>query len=189
MIEIAAKDLLFYFNKKHLEDPTIPRWVVTCNGTSYYVNHVESQMPWSTRESDTSATKGSIKFKKALLTIDEENNATLSSLTLVDVARLKAKSFTRIMFTVTSNVKQFIIENNIHHTAFIEIGGTCGRRYILCDIKKSNDITLMKLSLPMFRILQENENYYKMYDDKKLRDMYDNDEVDDYDEDDEDNED
>ena len=184
MIEIAAKDLLFYFNKKHLEDPTIPRWVCTCNGTAYYVNHVESQMPWSTKESDTSATKGSIKFKKALLTIDDENNASITPLKLIDVARLKAKSFTRIMFTVNSNIKQFIIDNSIHHTDFIEIGGSCGRRYILCDIKKPNDVTLMKLSLAdMFRTLQENETYYKMYDDKKLRDSYDDLDIDESDED------
>ena len=92
MIEIACKEAVFHFNKHHLIDPTIPMWVIKTQGQTYMVAHVDSQMPWSTKESESNPhTKGSIKFKKALLTIDDENNATLSPLTLIDVARLKAK--------------------------------------------------------------------------------------------------
>lgn len=67
---------MFHFNKKHIEDPTIPMWVVKCRGDTYYVNHVDVSpgVGFSTKETpDNPHTKGSIKFK-ANLGIEEENN-------------------------------------------------------------------------------------------------------------------
>jgi len=79
MINKACKNLVFHFNKKHLEDETIPMWVIKANGETHYVNHVTAKIPWSTKETPASDhTKGSIKFKRCLLTIDDENCATLS---------------------------------------------------------------------------------------------------------------
>ena len=49
-IEYKCKDLVFHFNKGHLADPTIPMWVVKAHGVTFYVNHVTSEMPWSTKE-------------------------------------------------------------------------------------------------------------------------------------------
>ena len=63
-IEYACKDLVFHFNKKHLEDETIPMWVVKTHGETFYVDHVSADIAWSTKETpNNSHTKGSIKFK------------------------------------------------------------------------------------------------------------------------------
>lgn len=79
-IEYACRDLVFHFNKKHLEDETIPMWVIKFHGETMYVDHVEADMPWSTKETtDNPHTKGSIKFKEVLLQIDEHNCARLVS--------------------------------------------------------------------------------------------------------------
>ena len=89
-IEYACKDLVFHFNKGHLEDETIPMWVIKTHGESFYVNHVTSELPWSTKETpDNTRTKGSIKFKECLLEIDPENNATIKSLSIFDKVRLR----------------------------------------------------------------------------------------------------
>lgn len=69
-------EIIFHFNKKHLEDPTIPMWVVKCRGDTYYVHHVDVSpgVGFSTKETpDNPHTKGSIKFK-ANLEIEENNN-------------------------------------------------------------------------------------------------------------------
>ena len=74
-IEFGCKEVVFHFNKKHLEDQTIPMWVLKTHGESYYVNHVDCEIPWSTKETpDNSHTKGSIKVKDCLLKIDPETN-------------------------------------------------------------------------------------------------------------------
>ena len=49
-IEYACKDVVFHFNKKHLEDETVPMWVLKTHGETFYVNHVTADMPWSTKE-------------------------------------------------------------------------------------------------------------------------------------------
>ena len=78
MKQITQKpeEIVFHFNKKHLQDPTIPMWVVKCRGDTYYVNHVDVSpgVGFSTKETpDNPHTKGSIKFKANLI-IEEENN-------------------------------------------------------------------------------------------------------------------
>lgn len=73
---------MFHFNKKHLEDPTIPMWVVKCRGDTYYVNHVEVSpgVGFSTKETPNNPhTKGSIKFK-ANLGIEEKNNIIIAKI-------------------------------------------------------------------------------------------------------------
>lgn len=78
-IELACKDIVFHFNKGHLTDPTIPMWVLKTKGQSFYVHHVDCQMPWSTKETpDNPATKGSLKIKNCLLTINEQQEAIIS---------------------------------------------------------------------------------------------------------------
>ena len=67
-VELVCKEADFHFNKKHLTDPTVPMWVIRAKGESYYVDHVESTLPWSTKEApDNTHTKGSIKFKECLI--------------------------------------------------------------------------------------------------------------------------
>ena len=62
-------EIIFHFNKMHLQDPTIPMWVIKVKGETYYVNHldVDSGIGFSTKETpDNPSTKGSIKFKGKL---------------------------------------------------------------------------------------------------------------------------
>ncbi len=92
---------MFHFNKKHLEDQTIPMWVLKTHGETFYVNHVNCELPWSTKEtSDNSHTKGSIKVKDCLLTIDDDNLATISKITIYDKIRLRNQrlGITRILW-------------------------------------------------------------------------------------------
>ena len=70
------QEIVFHFNKKHLEDSTIPMWVIKCRGDTYYVHHVDVSpgIGFSTKETPTNtSTKGSIKFK-GNLEIEEQNN-------------------------------------------------------------------------------------------------------------------
>lgn len=67
---------MFHFNKGHLSDPSIPMWVLKIKGQSYYVNHVECNVPWSTKETpDNDKTKGSLKIKNCIVKIDDDLNA------------------------------------------------------------------------------------------------------------------
>jgi len=81
MIELACREAVFHFNKAHIADPTIPMWVVKAKGETYYVNHVECNVPWSTKEtSDNAHTKGSIKLRKCLIRINADNEAEIHAL-------------------------------------------------------------------------------------------------------------
>jgi len=62
-------EITFNFNKMHLQDASIPMWVIKAKGQTYYVDHVdmESRIGFSTKETpDNPSTKGSIKFKAKL---------------------------------------------------------------------------------------------------------------------------
>ena len=75
-------EIVFHFNKKHLENPEIPMWVVKHKGETYYVNHVEvlPGVGFSTKETpDNPSTKGSIKFK-AKLKIEEIENQIIATI-------------------------------------------------------------------------------------------------------------
>jgi hypothetical protein len=66
--------VVFHFNKKYLEDNNIPMWVLKTKGQTYYVNHVECNVPWSTKETpDSTHTKGAIKVKNCRLIIENDN--------------------------------------------------------------------------------------------------------------------
>lgn len=168
-IEYACKDVVFHFNKKHLEDETIPMWVLKTHGETFYVNHVDCQMPWSTKEtSDNTHTKGSIKIKDCLLVIDGNNDATISKLTLVDKVRLRNQKLgiTRIMFSDYS-FEQGLKEDKIKHSPFKRLHGSCGTQYTVCDILDKHDSMILSLKYPgKFRVLMPNETYYQAYDDK-----------------------
>lgn len=189
-IEYACKDLVFHFNKKHLEDPTIPMWVVKTHGESFYVNHVTAELPWSTKETpDNPRTKGSIKFKECLLTIDGENCATISKLSIFDKVRLRNQrlGISRIIFHGTS-FGAILKEEGARHSPFKVIHGACSSAYTVCDLLDSKMTTYLLLKYSgRFRILMPNESQYQAYDDKslwnKLQDAYYNDEYADEDDD------
>ena len=49
-------------------------WVLKIKGETYYVNHVDSIVGFSTKETpDSNHTKGSIKFKKCSVEIKDNN--------------------------------------------------------------------------------------------------------------------
>lgn len=71
----------FHFNKKHLEFPWIPMWVLKTKGTTFYCDHIDAKCHWTTREApDNPHTKGSIRFRNVSLTIDSSGIATLEQL-------------------------------------------------------------------------------------------------------------
>lgn len=69
-------EIIFHFNKMHLQDTTIPMWVIKAKGQTYYVDHLDmdSGIGFSTKETpDNPSTKGSIKFKaKIQITTTDE---------------------------------------------------------------------------------------------------------------------
>ena len=72
---MSKKDtIVFHFNKGHLKDSTIPMWVIKHKGKTYYVDHVTSNVGFSTKETpDNPHTKGSLKFKGSLTLYEKEN--------------------------------------------------------------------------------------------------------------------
>lgn len=77
-MRLTCKEVVFHFNKKYLEDATLPMWILKMKGETHYVNHVTALAPWSTKETpDNSHTKGAIKFKDVTVDIDAKNEATI----------------------------------------------------------------------------------------------------------------
>jgi len=161
---------VFHFNKAHLTDQTIPMWVLKFHGETYYVNHVECNVPWSTKETpDNPSTKGSIKVKNTLVTIDADNNATLTNLTIFDKVRLRNQKLgiTRIMFKPHSEMHKALLAKEFKHSPFKTISGACTTTFIICDLLDKAELTFATLRYDSFRVLQPNEGYYKQYDEVK----------------------
>lgn len=179
MIELACKDLVFHFNKGHLKDPTIPMWVVKTKGKTYYVHHVEATIPWSTKETpDNEHTKGSIKFKNCLCTIDDDNNCTLTPLTEEDEDRLSGNKVpTRVMYMGYSyDLESVLDKHEIPHTEVKTFTGECTTKKQICDILDKSTVTMLILLIPEIRLIVENEVYWDMYDNAKYKSNEDYDE-------------
>lgn len=163
-IEVACKDLVFHFNKKHLEDPEIPMWVVKTRGQSYYVNHVTCELPWSTKETpDNSHTKGSIKVKHCLLTIDSENCAVITELTTEDQQRLSGgKQIYRFITYQGTKLKKFL--DGRVHGAIKTFGGGCSTLWFVSEVYDQNILLLAQMAISDLRTLMPNEDYYRLYD-------------------------
>jgi hypothetical protein len=119
---------VFHFNKKHLEDSSVPMWVIKTGGKSYYVEHVSCESSWSTKETpDNSHTKGAIKIKHCLLVIDELNNATIRPLTIDDKFRLhnQHKGITRVIVHEQHGhaFRRYLKDLEIKHGPIKGIGG------------------------------------------------------------------
>lgn len=143
-------------------------WVLKFHGETLYVNHVECQIPWSTKETpDNPHTKGSIKVKDCLLRIDDENCATITSLTLIDKIRLRNQKLgiTRIMFRPGSDIHKALQANEYKHSPFKNILGACATGFVICDLLNKSEATMAALKFSNgFRIVKPNESYYQMYD-------------------------
>ncbi len=165
-IEFQAKDIVFHFNKKHLEDPTVPMWVLKSHGVTFYVNHVDATVPWSTKETpDNNHTKGSLKFKNCKLEIDIDNNATISKLGILDKKLKHPYIAKRIITEYNSDMQKSLNENEFKHSSIKEVTGSCGNDFVICDILNEEDLFIAALKYPnQFRLLSFNEKYYFDYD-------------------------
>ena len=146
-------------------------WVLKFHGETYYVNHVECNVPWSTKETpDNSHTKGSIKVKEVLITIDENNEAKLTNLTIFDKIRLRNQKLgiTRVMFRPNSEFHKGLQKNEYKHSPFKNILGRCATGFVICDLLDKRELTFATLKYgEEFRVLMPNESYYQEYDDVK----------------------
>jgi len=158
---------VFHFNKGFLKDPSIPMWVVKTKGKTYYVNHLEADIPWSTKETpDNEHTKGSIKFKNCLCTIDENNCANLSVLTEEDKIRLVAvpKKPSIIWYEGYSpDIEEILKDKEVKHQGVLRTSGECTTTKQMAGVYNESDLSLLVLMIPGLRILNENEMYYKQY--------------------------
>lgn len=159
---------MFHFNKGHLADETIPMWVIKSHGVTMYVNHVTSDMPWSTKETPgNEKTKGSIKFKRCKLSINtEDNTATISRLGIAD-AWLKhpERRAGRVIFQYGGKFHKALSEGEFEHSKFKNVEGSCGSEYIICDLLDEHELTFAGIKYAgAFRILSPNEGYYQAYD-------------------------
>ena len=165
-IAYSCKDVVFHFNKRHLEDPTIPMWVVKAHGVTFYVDHVTAEIPWSTKETpDNPSTKGSIKFKRCKLTIDEDNCATLSKLGVLDRNLPHPRLIFRVIVYNGGTFHKALKAGEFKHTKFKPIVGGCGTSWVICDLLDEHEVTLAGLKYANdFRILSPNEEYYRAYE-------------------------
>lgn len=67
--------IVFHYNKKHNEDQSIPQWIIKVKGQTFYVNHLQSSVGFSTKETpDNPHTKGALQFKGKLEIVEDENH-------------------------------------------------------------------------------------------------------------------
>lgn len=161
-------------------------WAVKTKGETYYVDHVDCKIGWSTKETpDNSHTKGSIKIKNCLLVIDDDNCATLTELTVHDRIRLRnrEKGITRMITQYGRKLIEKLAQLNISHGPVKTVGGACSTTFYVVDILEKSHVTMLVLGMndTDIRVLKENEYYYKIVDDPKNADREYIDEDDDYD--------
>lgn len=76
----TANRVVFHYNKAHNQDQTIPCWIVKHKGQTYYVNHLDSSVGFTTKETpDNEHTKGALQFK-GKLTITETDGETTAEI-------------------------------------------------------------------------------------------------------------
>jgi hypothetical protein len=154
---------VFHFNKKHLEDETIPMWVLKLRGETFYVNHVDCSVPWSTKETpDNAHTKGAIKVKHCHVTIDNDNCATIRPLTDDEKQKQTKPEIVRVITENGSKLKAAL--QNMTHGPIKMAGGGCGTTWYIVDIPSKKHFTILQLQIPYIRQLMPNEDYYKQYD-------------------------
>jgi hypothetical protein len=142
-------------------------WVVKAHGVTFYVNHVTADMPWSTKETPgNEKTKGSIKFKKCKLSIDSDNNATISRLGIADAwLQHPERRAGRILFSYGGAMHKALMAKEFEHSKFKNVEGSCGSSFVICDLRDERELTFAGIKYAnLFRILAPNESYYQAYD-------------------------
>jgi hypothetical protein len=124
-------------------------------------------MPWSTKETPgNEKTKGSIKFKKCKLSIDSDNNATISQLGIADAwLEHPERRAGRILFSYGGAMHRALMAKEFEHSKFKNVEGSCGSSYVICDLRDERELTFAGIKYAnLFRILAPNESYYQAYD-------------------------
>ena len=142
-------------------------WVVKTKGESYYVDHVNCSVAWNTKETpNNNHTKGSIKIKNCLLTIDDDNCANITPATSSDILRIKRKNSIRLITSYGTKLKEALA--NIRHAPIKRIYGSCSSEFFIVDLFNKDDYPMLLLAWQGrpegIRILMPNEDYYKLYD-------------------------
>lgn len=73
------RNIVFHFNKMHLQDSSVPMWVVKAKGQTYYVDHLDSSVGFTTKETPEGKTKGSLKFK-GTISINQIDNKLIATI-------------------------------------------------------------------------------------------------------------
>ncbi len=138
-------------------------WVLKMRGETFYVSHVDCNVPWSTKETpDNAHTKGAIKVKNCLVTIDDDNCANITELTEDVRLRIAKSESVRVITEYGSKLKAAIA--NMAHGLVKLAGGGCGTTWYITDIPSKKHLLLLQMSIPDVRVLMPNEDYYKLYD-------------------------
>lgn len=166
-----------------MEDSNIPMWSIKTRGKTFYVNHVDCEIPWSTKETPANShTKGSIKIRNCMLRIDSDNCAIISKPTELDRRRSKnpeAKSIRVLMNYGSATIfKQLSEQMSIEYGKFKQLTGRCGTVWYITELWSEQDFTALVLSLPTHSIrqLSENEPQYSLYDRSDDYEQYDQEE-------------
>ena len=141
-------------------------WVLKSHGVTFYVNHVDANLPWTTKETpDNLATKGSLKFKDCKLSIDRDNNATLSKLGLLDRKLPHPFIANRIICSNGGAFHRALVAGDYQHTEIKYVLGGCGSSFVICDLLDKNEALMAALKFSgQFRMLNPNERYYFDYE-------------------------
>lgn len=69
----TVQRIVFHYNKAHNADTSIPPWIIKHKGQSYYVNHLDSKVGFSTKETpDNEHTKASLMFRGKLSIVEQD---------------------------------------------------------------------------------------------------------------------
>lgn len=165
-IELTAKDCVFHFNKGHLADPTIPMWVLKIKGKAYYINHLDADIPFSTKETpDNPSTKGAIKFKRVNVIIDENQNATLRPATALDLQEQKQRDNPpqRVVTENITEAERVMKQHNIQHDPVMSSFSNGTRKHVF-DVKSDKELSkLILTSKSDMQILNKSDALYKQY--------------------------
>lgn len=145
-------------------------WVIKTHGVTFYVNHVSADIAWTTKETpDNAHTKGAIKFKRCKLSIDEDNNATITKLGITDLLlNHPHKTHARIIAPASGTFHKALQSKEYRHSQIKKVIGRCSSTFIVCDLLDEQEVTVAVLKYGNdFRIMAPNEHYYGEYDSVK----------------------
>lgn len=141
-------------------------WVLKTHGVTFYVHHIDANIPFSTKETpDNSHTKGSLKFKDCRLTINDDNTAAVDKLEEADHNLPQPKESTRIIASARSSMHTALTEDEFRHSEIKYVEGACSTEFAICDLLDKDELLMAAIKYPdTFRLLSPNERYYIAYE-------------------------